>query len=51
MEPEILKTTKRNKCDYCDDLAKFKIKEKITDPYFYICKACYKDLQKQSKIL
>lgn len=39
----VVKATKRNKCDYCDELAVFKLKENPSDPYLYLCKSCYKE--------
>ena len=44
----IIKETKRNKCDLCDELAIFKTKEE-SEPYMYLCKSCYKENQKPIK--
>ncbi len=48
MKKETVKPTKRNKCDYCDELAVFKIK-KADEPSLYLCKSCYKDFEKSKK--
>ena len=49
MKEAIIKDTKRNKCDYCDELAVYKIKAKVSDPYSYLCKSCYNDTKKVKK--
>ena len=43
MKGEVIKPTKRNKCDNCDELAVYKIK-KDESPSSYLCKICYKEL-------
>lgn len=48
MQASLVKPTKRNKCDYCDDLAAYKIK-KSDEPTLYLCSNCYKDLKKTKK--
>lgn len=50
MKGEIVKPTKRNKCDYCDELAVYKVKNN-KEPTLYVCKSCYKDLDKAKKNL
>jgi len=35
------KETKTKKCDYCDEFAEFKIKDRGL--YSYLCKICHKD--------
>ena len=42
MRSEIVKPEKRNKCDYCDELAKYKVKTS-NEPALYLCYSCYKD--------
>ena len=45
---EVAKPTKRNKCDYCDELAVYKIK-KADEPSLYLCKDCLKEKEKTKK--
>ena len=40
----LVKETKAKKCDYCDDFAEFKVKEKSL--YTYLCKSCSKDIER-----
>ncbi|MBS3152749.1 hypothetical protein J4230_05040 [Candidatus Woesearchaeota archaeon] len=42
MQGELVKPTKRNKCDYCDELATYKVK-KQEEPTLYLCPACFKE--------
>jgi len=44
---KLVKETKTKKCDYCDDYAEFKVKEKGL--YTYLCKSCSKDIEKAKK--
>ena len=46
MRGELVKPTKRNKCDYCDELATYKVK-KAGEPSLYLCTVCYKDAKKK----
>ncbi len=49
MKPEVIKTTHRNKCENCDELADIKFKQTRSDLYSYLCSNCFKDLQKNKK--
>lgn len=42
MKGEVVKPTKRNKCDFCDEIATFKLK-KDEEPTLYLCNICYKE--------
>ncbi|MBI2148493.1 hypothetical protein HYU23_02340 [Candidatus Woesearchaeota archaeon] len=46
MRKEAIKPTKRNKCDYCDELAVYKIKSE-EEPSAYLCTTCYKEREKK----
>ena len=48
MQGELVKPTKRNKCDFCDELAKFKVK-KTDEPTSYLCATCYKETNSKKK--
>jgi len=50
MKGVVTKPTKRNKCDYCDELAAYKLKENKSDPYSYLCNNCYKDAINSKKL-
>ena len=48
MKSEVVKPTKRNKCDLCDELATFKLK-KDDEPTSYLCNICYKESINETK--
>ncbi len=48
-KPEVIKSTHRNKCESCDELATIKFKNKSGDLYTYMCEFCFKDMQKDKK--
>lgn len=44
---KLVKETKAKKCDYCDEYAEFKFKEKSL--YSYLCKNCSRDIEKAKR--
>ena len=42
MKGELVKPTKRNKCDNCDELAVYKVKNG-DEPTSYLCNVCYRE--------
>ncbi len=46
MKKEEVKPGKINKCDYCDELSVYKVKDKDA-PSLYLCKNCYKEYNKK----